>query len=131
LLVDRTVIRSSCVKVKSFGLEITRDFTILVETEKIDLEERLEETRRARSILLLMHGFTPTDLWDDNAKRCDEEFRRSMKEEKARRASNTCTSCEYLNWDCWCKMDYEERRAALKGKSPVKTQQKISLLMSS
>ena len=31
-----------------------------------DLEERLEETRRARSILLSMPGFSPADLWDDD-----------------------------------------------------------------
>ncbi|GJZ12132.1 hypothetical protein Tco_0546891 [Tanacetum coccineum] len=69
-----------------------------------DLEERLEETRRAQSILLSMPGFTSADLWHNDAKRCDEEFTRSMKEEKAWRASNTCTSCGRLNWDCWCKL---------------------------
>ena len=53
-----------------------------------------------------------------------------MKEEKAWRALNTCTSCGYLNWNCWCKpVHYEEMRAALKGPStPVKTQPKAGEL---
>ncbi|GJS80912.1 reverse transcriptase domain-containing protein [Tanacetum coccineum] len=41
----------------------------------------------------------------------DEEF---MKQEKAWRASNTCTNCGSLNWKCWCKVHYEEKMEALK-----------------
>ncbi|GJY65697.1 hypothetical protein Tco_0467935 [Tanacetum coccineum] len=74
-----------------------------------------------------MYGVSPADLWDGDAKRFDE-FMRSMKEEKAWRESNTCTSCGRLNWNCWCKMNYEEMSSARKGPStPVKTQQKNRL----
>ncbi|GJX75548.1 hypothetical protein Tco_0322359 [Tanacetum coccineum] len=69
-----------------------------------DLEKRrAEQTRNARSILLSMPGVIPADLWDDDADLSDEKFMQEMKEEKAWRASNTCTSCGYSNWYCWCK----------------------------
>lgn len=122
------------------------------------LEHRKEETRKARSILLSMPGFSPADLWDDgmmnfsflfsfsmlfshviyinlfwftkSAKLTDEKFMRSMKQEQAWLASNTCTNCGYFNWNCWCKrVHYKEMMEAIEGPStpPIKTQPKVTL----
>ncbi|PWA93785.1 hypothetical protein CTI12_AA067490 [Artemisia annua] len=92
------------------------------------LEHRKEETRKARSILLSMPGFSPADLWDD-AKLNDGKFIQSMKQEQALWASNTCTNCGYFNWNCWCKrMHYKEMMEAIEGPStPIKKQPKLTL----